>query len=257
MSAEKKTILKKILKWGESGKLCDLSNEEHKRNFYGNVDRFSIIAHELRGRKKVLDIGPGEGLLLSILHELGHECYAVDWNDTYINRHPETYLKRNIIFKRCYAEIEPLPFEEGFFDAVTCCQVLEHFTHSHLHALMEIRRVLRPGGIVEVDVPNAVDLRNRLRVIRGKHITWDYEKEYLFKEPIIYKNRSFFDRHNREFTKDEVEILLRAGGFGNIRVHYLKSRRYRFGFGKLKSAGSALRDIVPSFRKSIIGFGIK
>jgi len=31
--------------------------------------------------------------------------------------------------------------------------------------------VLRPGGIAEVDVPNAASFRNRSRMLRGKHIT--------------------------------------------------------------------------------------
>ncbi len=257
MAGAKRVIYNKIMELGKSGKLDNLSNEEHRKTFYGSIDRFSIIAHELRDREKILDIGPGDGLLLSILHELGHVSYAADWTEIHINNNPEIYLKKRIIFKKCHVEIEPLPFEDEFFDAVTCCQVLEHFTHSHLHAVKEMHRVLKPGGIVEIDVPNAVDLRNRLRIIKGKHITWDYEREYLYKEPVLYKNRSFFDRHNREFTKNELEILLNAGGFKKLRVYFLKSSRYRSGFGKLKSIGSALRDIIPSFRKSIIGFGIK
>lgn len=242
---------------GKEGKLYDTSKEEYVISLYGSADRYSIIADALRGRKKVLDIGTGNGLLLSILHEFGHECYALDWTDVHKNRNPEIFSERQITFKKCFVEIDPFPFDDNFFDAVTCCQVLEHFTHSHLHAIKEINRILKPGGMVELDVPNAVDLRNRLRVLRGKHITWDYERDYLYKEPIQYKDHSFFDRHNREFTKRELEILLKAGGFQDINVYYLKSSRYRPGLGRIKSLGSALRNAVPSFRKSIIGFGIK
>jgi ubiquinone/menaquinone biosynthesis C-methylase UbiE len=242
---------------GIAGELYDSSRKDYEGFFYGSIDRFSIILHKLQGRKRVLDIGAGNGLLLSILHEFGHECYAVDWSDEYKNEKNGVFEKKPIIFKKCFIEVEPLPFEDSFFDAVTCCQVLEHFTHSHLHAVREIHRILKPGGLAEMDVPNAVNLRNRLRVLKGKHITWDYEKDYLYKEPIIYKNRSYFDRHNREFTSKELEILFKAGGFREIDVKHLKSSRYRPGLGKIKSAGSALRDLIPSFRKSIIGFGIK
>jgi SAM-dependent methyltransferase len=252
-----KAIFEQIPDMGRSWKIYDISNSNHEAFFYGSIDRFSIIAHALHDRRRILDIGPGNGLLLSILHELGHDCYAVDWKDRYVDDNWKVYLEKRIKFDICYVEVDPLPFGDDFFDAVTCCQVLEPFTHSHLHAVREMRRVLKSGGLVEIDAPNAVDLRNRLRMIRGKHITWDYEKEYLYKEPILYKNRSFFDRHNREFTKGELEILLKAGDFREIKVNFLKSRRYRPGIGKLKSMGSAMRDIVPSFRKSIIGFGIK
>jgi SAM-dependent methyltransferase len=253
----RKSIYNKILRMGKEGKLYDISKEEYLISLYGSVDRYSIIADALKGRKRVLDIGSGNGLLLSILHEFGHECYALDWTDVHKNRNPEIFSNRNIVFKKCFVEIDPFPFEDNFFDAVTCCQVLEHFTHSHLHAIKEINRILKPGGMVELDVPNAVDLRNRLRVLRGKHITWDYEKDYLYKEPIKYKGHSFFDRHNREFTKNELKILLNAGGFKDINVYYLKSSKYRPGLGRIRSLGSALRDVIPPFRKSIVGFGIK
>ena len=142
--------------------------------------------------------------------------------------------------------------------AVTCCQVLEHFTHSHLPLMREIRRVLRPGGIEEVDVPNAVSFRNRSRMLRGKHITNEYETHFLRAEPILYKGMSFYPvRHNREFTAAELRLLFEAAGFRNIRVSYLKGRRYREGARRFLSAGTMLRDAVPSLRKFLIAFAEK
>ena len=121
----------------------------------------------------------------------------------------------------------------------------------------EIYRVLTIGGIVEVDVPNAVCFHNRSRIIRGENITWDYEKHYLDTDPIIYKGLSFYDRHKRDFTRNERRLLLERGNFKNIDVYFLKSRRYRCGLEKIKSFGSMLRDIIPSLRKSLIAFGEK
>jgi ubiquinone/menaquinone biosynthesis C-methylase UbiE len=253
----RREYFKEALQLAKAGKLTDLSNRSRDETFRGGLHRFSRVAYEVRNRKKVLDIGPGDGLLLSLLNELGHECYAIDWTDLHLKDNPEVYLKKGIVFKKCMVEIDPIPYPDNFFDALTCCQVLEHFTHSHLHAIREMYRVLRPGGIVEIDVPNAVDFRSRWRVLRGKHITWDYEKEYLYKKPIIYGKMSFYDRHNREFTKKEVEILLRAGGFEEVRVSFLRAARYRTGIQRIRSIGSMIRDLVPSFRKSIIGTGIK
>jgi 2-polyprenyl-3-methyl-5-hydroxy-6-metoxy-1,4-benzoquinol methylase len=81
----RKNLFNKILQMGISGELYDTSRKDYNIFFYGSIDRYSIIVHKLQGRKRVLDIGPGNGLLLSILHELGHECYAVDWSDEYKN----------------------------------------------------------------------------------------------------------------------------------------------------------------------------
>lgn len=248
---------KKALQLAKSGKLLDLSNRLREETFRGGLHRFSRVAYELRNRKRVLDIGPGDGLLLSLLHELGHECHAIDWTDNHLKDNPKVFLGKDIVFKKCVIEVDPIPYPDNFFDATTCCQVLEHFTHSHLNAIKEMYRVLRPGGIVEIDVPNAVDFRSRWRMLRGKHITWDYESEYLYKKPIIYKNMSFYDRHNRAFTIKELEILLKAGGFKDLRVSFLKAARYRTGIDRIRSIGSMIRDLVPPFRKSIIGVGVK
>lgn len=124
--------------------------------------------------------------------------------------------------------------------------------------MKEIRRVLRLGGIVEVDVPNAASFRNRSRMLRGKHITYDCEEHYLHAAPILYRGMSFFPRwHNREFTKTDLEILLRASGYREIDVQFLKSRRYREEWERLQSFATAIKDLVPSLRKSLIAFVVK
>lgn len=250
-------IFQKVIALQKEGKLYDLSDPIHDDVFLGSVDRFADIAFRLRRCRKVLDVGAGHGLLLSILNNLGHECYGVDYTDQ-TERYPEIYRSRPIYFQVSNAEVDPLPYAEDSFDAVTCCQVLEHFTHSHLPLMLEIRRVLRPGGIAEVDVPNAVSFRNRSRVLRGKHITYDYESHYLRVEPILYKGMSFYPvRHNREFTAAELHILFKAAGFRNIQVSFLRSRRYREGVRRIMSLGTILRDAVPSLRKSLIAFAEK
>jgi hypothetical protein len=95
-------------------------------------------------------------------------------------------------------------------------------------------------------------------MIRGKHITFDYREHYLHAAPVLYKGLSFYPaRHNREFTRQELKILLEEAGFRKIEVAFLKSRRYREGMGRVRSLGSALRDLAPSLRKSLIAFAEK
>lgn len=50
------------------------------------------------------------------------------------------------------ADIMALPFAPGSFDIVVCSEVLEHVRDDR-KALLEIRRVLRPGGNLIVSVP--------------------------------------------------------------------------------------------------------
>ena len=253
----KKQIYRRALELRAQGRLYNNRDPALDDLFKGSIDRFCDIAHRLCASRKVLDIGAGYGMLLSLLCELGHDCYALDIAD-HTARYPEVYLQKPIKFQVCNVEVDSLPFPDDCFDAVVCCQVLEHFTHSHLPAMREIHRVLRHGGIVEVDVPNAVSFRNRSRMLRGKNITYDYEEHYLHAQPILYKGMSFYPlRHNREFTKAELRILLQAGYFRNIEIGFLKSRRHREGLEKIRTLGTMVKDAVPSLRKSLIAFAEK
>jgi len=155
-------------------------------------------------------------------------------------------------------EADAIPYPDESFDAVVCCQVLEHFSHSPLPAIREMKRVLRLGGVLEIDVPNVASFRNRLRLVRGKHITYDYETHYLHATPLLYKGMSYYPlRHNREFTKGDLELVLHSSGFARYDVSFLKSRRYREGLQRIRSVGTAIKDLIPSFRKSLIAFVYK
>lgn len=253
----KKQIFRRALELRSSGDLYDLKDAGQESSFRGSIDRFCEIAERMRNFRRILDVGAGGGILLSLLFELGHECCAVDINDLTCSS-PCIFREKNIEFKLCNVEVDPIPYPDGYFDGIVCCQALEHFTHSHLPAMKEMNLKLRRGGLLEVDVPNAVSFRNRSRMLRGKHITWDYEKHYLHAEPIQYMGRSFYpDRHNREFTLSELVTLFKSAGFRKVDAYFLRSVRYRTGIQKVYAAGTFLRDLVPSMRKSLIAFGEK
>lgn len=237
------------------GALYPLGNASDDEQFFGSIDRFSEIAYAFRDRKNVLDVGSGRGILAAILSTLGHRVAAVDFFD---RRNDPIYRMHAIDFNMCNIEADPLPFEDNAFDAVSCCQVFEHFTHGHLKPLLEMRRVLTDRGVLEIDVPNAACMRNRLRMLRGKHITWDYKEHYLDPLPSIYKGREYYpNRHNREFVRSDLHDLLVAGHFSKIDIQFLRDERLRLGIGRLQSLGSFVRNTFPSSRKSLIAFALK
>ena len=49
---------------------------------------------------------------------------------------------------------EGLPFDDAYFDAIVCEQVLEHLSENEVHkVLVEFRRVAKPGGLLLVGTP--------------------------------------------------------------------------------------------------------
>ena len=52
----------------------------------------------------------------------------------------------------CIGRLEELPWEDGYFDLITCLDVIEHTPDDRV-TLRELRRVCRPGGFLLVTVP--------------------------------------------------------------------------------------------------------
>ncbi len=68
-----------------------------------------------------------------------------------------------------------LPFPDGYFDAVILSEILEH-VDDDVAGLREVYRVLRPGGVVAITVPNANypflwdPINKTLETLFGTHI---------------------------------------------------------------------------------------
>ena len=98
-------------------------------------------------------------------------------------------------------EQEPFPFEDGAFDVVLFCEVIEHLLMDPLAALREINRVLRPGGRLLLTTPNVNRLENVISMIGGSNI---YDP---------YSGYGPYGRHNREYNGKELTRLLEFAGF--------------------------------------------
>lgn len=115
---------------------------------YIHLRRLEIIS-ELVGsdtRKAILDCGCGEGHLLD---RLKGDKFGVDHSEISLKRAKE----KNPGAKFYSSDITQLPFEDEFFQVVTCSEVLEHIT-DYRSAISEILRVTKPGGKIIISVPN-------------------------------------------------------------------------------------------------------
>lgn len=107
-----------------------------------------------------------------------------------------------------------LPFPEDSFDGILCSHAVEHFDcHGAVKVLESCHRVLKPGGLLVVSVPDA----DYFLSVRDKD-TPERAVE-LFGEPIHDKwQKSFFDyalfhqQHKQVLTRGALECLIVKAG---------------------------------------------
>ena len=105
--------------------------------------------------EKVLDCGCGEGFYSMVVSELYDDVNitAFDYNAKLLEMAAGwTNKDKCIDFQNGNIE-EGLPFADGSFDKVIFSEVLEHLENDE-KALAEVFRVVKPGGVVGLTVPN-------------------------------------------------------------------------------------------------------
>ena len=119
---------------------------------YGALHRliFQVLGSELPDwrNKEILDVGCGTG---AILRRLGNPQKNVG-----VDLAPEaiSFCRQRGLNNVRQGDIHALAFSDASFDAVICSSVLYHQWVTDLDsALREMRRVLRPGGLLLINVP--------------------------------------------------------------------------------------------------------
>jgi len=111
----------------------------------------------------ILDIGCGRGTDLINLNLKKSELYGVENHTPYI----KDAEAKGIKIVNIDLEKEKLPYENDFFDFIILNQIVEH-TKEIFWIFSEVRRVLKPNGLIVVGVPNLAALHNRLGLLFGE-----------------------------------------------------------------------------------------
>jgi SAM-dependent methyltransferase len=112
------------------------------------------------GPRRALDAGCGTGFQTAILLDLGYDTVGLDLSAALLatarRRHPRARLARG--------DLEALPWRDGTFDVAVSCGSTLSFVARPDRALVELGRVLRPGGhlLLEVEHRWSLDLLWRL-----------------------------------------------------------------------------------------------
>ncbi|WP_416672271.1 class I SAM-dependent methyltransferase [Egbenema bharatensis] len=200
---------------------------EFKNSFWQADAQESVLAAlaEFAPFDAVLDIGCSAGDFLIPLSRASTRVYGVDIVDFSVAwkllRH-----EYGICCQQLNLDYANLPFDNSSFDVVTMLMVLEHVFDVH-HAVREIARVLKKGGVVAIQVPNIAYLKHRIDLLKGKlPCTSDTTKS---------DNQTEWDgQHLHYFTLASLDSLLKQYGLHRQKVQCS---------GKLVG----LRQLRPSF----------
>lgn len=180
----------------------DLQGEIRLEHFH----RYALASELIRG-KSVLDLACGEGYGSFMLSEFAKSVLGVDISSDAISHAQKKYGSKssNLVFK--VGSASSLPLGDKEFDVVISFETIEHL-HEQGAMLSEIRRVLKPNGILLISSPN---------------------------KPIYSKNGNY---HNH-FHVNELDFT----EFDNLLKKQFKAVEY---FGQRLQIGSVIQSLETS-----------
>ena len=204
----------------------------------GHIEHYKEIIRHLRSiyrfRKfnRLVDVGGVPGHIAAMLKHTGFDIDVVDIKP---ERAKGLFDSMNIAYYAVDVECEPLPFSDNTYDMVIFSEIFEHLRNNPLRALIEIRRILKPGGMCLLSTPQITPLM-RWRFLLGHDYQDDIIGEYAKLDTIGHMG------HIRLYSKIEVERVLKYLNFNIVQTD---------SGGKLSGkdggiVGSLLRILVPA-----------
>ena len=176
----------------------------------------------------ILDVGCGAGFFLRALESSRWNRYGVEMSEK-AARAANLALGTGRVFSGTLIEAE---CADQAFDVVTFWSALEH-TNEPRATLTEARRILKPGGSVIIQVPNAASYQARM--FGGNWFALDAPRHRYHFTPKtlgrlleqtgfkIYRSTQFSKSHNSHALRQSLKAKLNAGSSAMGRALFLIS----------------------------------
>jgi 2-polyprenyl-3-methyl-5-hydroxy-6-metoxy-1,4-benzoquinol methylase len=157
------------------------------------VDALEHISSFTANKGRLLDIGCFCGVFLSTAAGAGWDCYGIEPLVA-----PSIYARATFDLPVITDTLRENSYPKDFFDVVTTFQVFEHLIHPD-QEIEVIHHILKPGGLLVIEVPNIDTLAVKIMAGRHRHFTQD---------------------HISLFSARTLQVLLERYGFRVKEVYY-------------------------------------
>src|ERR1700712_2790399 len=111
-----------------------------------------LLAREFCRGRDVIDVAAGEGYGTALLAQVARSAIGIEIDNDAVTAAREEFRRANLSYLQGDARSLPLP--DSSFDVAVSFETLEHLAEQDIF-LSELRRVLRPGGLLVISTPDA------------------------------------------------------------------------------------------------------
>ena len=142
-----------------------------------------LFARSLVEGRCALDVGCGTGYGTAVLAQTARKVFALDVSVESVAFARTRYQTSNAEF--LVADCRQMPLGSETIDTAVCFEVIEHLAEQEA-LLEEIRRVLRPDGVLAISTPNRIYYTEERKEVNPFHV-----REFNFDEFLALLKRSF------------------------------------------------------------------
>lgn len=134
-----------------------------------------LFARQFVAGKQVLDIACGEGYGSHLMAGVAERVIGVDIDTDTVAHANRTYRRDNLIYRQGDCAAIPLP--DACVDVVVSFETIEHHD-KHQEMMQEIKRVLRPGGLLVMSSPDKLYYSDLPKLNNPYHVKELYRDEF-------------------------------------------------------------------------------
>ncbi|MFA7061064.1 MAG: class I SAM-dependent methyltransferase [Pedobacter sp.] len=159
--------------------------------------RFAAYAYQIKeildcGAKTVLEIGPGNGVVTYVLRKAGIHVDTLDHDPA---------LKPDFV-----GSVLDMPFQPNSYDAVMCCQVLEHLPWEHFSKAMQNISAVAKNRIV-ISLPhNSRRFFVEFKLPKIRNILWELDIP-IKNNPISFEGEHYWEIGKGASEEDVLSIF--------------------------------------------------